>query len=54
VDHTPEFVHGCFEEALARLVAELPGGRDAGDAATLRAAATASEDMIRHGWFNPI
>jgi len=54
VDHTPESVHGCFEEALARLVAELPGGRDAGDETTLRAAAAASEEMVRHGWFNPI
>jgi malate synthase len=54
VDHTPEFVHGCFQEALARLIADLPRGRDAGDESTLRAAAGASEEMIRNGWFNPV
>jgi malate synthase len=54
VDHANGFVHGCFEEALARLIAELPRGRDAGDETTLRAAAAASEEMIRNGRFNPV
>ncbi|HEY2956302.1 MAG TPA: hypothetical protein VGK89_13775 [Candidatus Eisenbacteria bacterium] len=53
-DHTPEFVHERFEEAAARLVADLPNRRDAGDESTLRAAAAASEEMIRQGWFNPV
>ena len=43
VDHTPEFVHGCFQETLARLITDLPRGKDAGDESTLRAAAGASE-----------
>ena len=54
VDHTPEFVHGCFQEALARLITDLPRGKDAGDESTLSAAAGASEEMIRNGWFNPV
>jgi malate synthase len=54
VEHSPERVHRCFDEALARLVEELPRGRDAGDERTLRAAAEASEKMILNGWFNPI
>ena len=54
VDHTPEFVHGCFQETLARLITDLPRGRDAGDESTLRAAAGASEEMIRNGWFDPV
>jgi len=54
VDHANGFVHGCFEEALARLIAELPRGRDAGDETTLRAAAATSEEMIRNGRFDPV
>lgn len=54
VPHTPEVVHGCFEEQLARLVQELPRGRDAGDARTLAAASAASEAMIRNQWFDPV
>ena len=54
VDHADGFVHGCFTEALARLVAELPRGKDLGDETTLRAAASASEEMIRNGRFNPV
>ena len=53
VDHVPGYLHGCFEQSLARLITELPRGKDAGDERTLRAAAAASEEMIRHGWFNP-
>jgi malate synthase len=54
VVHTPESVHECFEAQLARLIAELPKGKDAGNAETLGAASAASEEMIRHGWFNPV
>jgi malate synthase len=54
VDHGPGYLHACFEQELARLVAGLPRGGDAGDEGTLRAAAAASEEMIRHGWFNPV
>jgi hypothetical protein len=54
VAHTPEMVHGCFEEQLARLVQELPRGRDAGNEATLTAACAASEAMIRNQWFDPV
>jgi malate synthase len=54
VDQAPDFVHGCFEEALERLIAELPRGRDTGDETTLRTAAAASEEMVRQGWVNPV
>ena len=54
VDHDPEYIHRGFESALARLVSELPRGKDAGDESTLSAAAAASEEMILRGWFNPI
>jgi malate synthase len=54
VAHTPESVHECFEAQFARLVADLPKARDAGNAGTLGAASAASEEMIRHGWFNPV
>src|SRR5204862_6054592 len=35
VEHTSEFVSQCFDDQLARLIAELPRGRDLGDEATL-------------------
>lgn len=54
VPHTRETLHRLFEGERDRLVAELPGGRDAGDASTLRAAAEASEAMILGGRFNPV
>jgi hypothetical protein len=54
VPHDAAFVARGFDDALARLVEELPRGKDAGDADTLRAARVASEEMIRNGWFNPI
>jgi malate synthase len=54
VEHTPEYIHQCFESALEKLIAELPRGKDVGDEGTLRAAAAASEEMILRGWFNPI
>jgi malate synthase len=52
--HTPEAVSGLYDEALARLIAELPEGRDAGDAGTMRLAREQSEHMILQGWFSPI
>lgn len=54
VAHTPELVHRLFDEELDRLIAELPRGRDAGDATTLREARERSESMILNGWFDPV
>ena len=54
VPHTPESVGRLYDEALAQLITELPRGRDAGDAGTLRLAREHSERMILKGWFNPI
>jgi len=54
VAHTPERAHALFDAGLERLVADLPKGKDAGNAETLRAARDASEAMIRNGWFNPV
>jgi len=53
-DHTQAYVAGVFDEALARLIEELPRGRDAGTPATLREARRTSEEMIHRGWFNPV
>ncbi len=54
VEHDAEFVRRCFEEESARLVAELPRGKDLGDASTIATAARISEQMIEHGWFDPV
>jgi malate synthase len=54
VAHTPEFVRRGFDEALARLIEELPRGKDIGTADTLREARRQSEEMIAKGWFDPI
>ena len=54
VSHTPEFISHCFDEALARLVDELPRGKDLGDAESLAEARRQGEEMIRRGWFNPV
>ncbi|MBM4396355.1 MAG: hypothetical protein FJ087_11755 [Deltaproteobacteria bacterium] len=51
--HTPEYVSRVFDEELARLIEELPRGKDAGDAGTLREARRVGEDMISMGWFDP-
>jgi len=51
--HSPEQVHHLFDEALARLVAELPQGRDRGTVETLQAAREISEEMILEGRFDP-
>ncbi len=52
--HTREFVQRCFDEQLDRLIAELPGGRDAGDAGTLTEARRLSEAMIANQSFDPV
>ena len=52
--HTPEFVSACFDQELARLLAERERLRDGGDERTWRAAREQSETMIRRGWFNPV
>lgn len=52
--HTPELVTRLFDEELARLVEELPRGRDAGTEDTLTEARRRSEEMIVKGWFDPV
>jgi len=54
VPHTPAFVTRTFDEALERLVSDLPKGKDPGNRDTLRDARLASEEMIVRGWFNPV
>ena len=54
VAHMPEFVRGCFQAELARLIEEQSRGREAGSAATLRAAAAESQEMIANGRFSPV
>jgi malate synthase len=53
-EHTPGLVRRCFDEELARLIDELPRGKDAGSAETLSAVAAASLEMITNGWFSPV
>jgi malate synthase len=54
VPHDEALLTRLYDEELARLVAELPTGRDVGDALTMREARERSETMIRQGWFDPI
>ena len=54
VAHTPAYVHQGFDEALSRLIEELPRGKDIGTADTLRNARGQSEEMIEKGWFDPV
>lgn len=54
VRHTRAFVSALFDAELARLIDELPHGRDAGDARTLSEARQLSEDMIHRGQFDPV
>lgn len=54
VSHTPEYVSRLFDEELARLVEELPLGRDAGTPETMRDARRIGEEMITKGWFDPV
>ena len=43
-----------FDEALSKLIEDLPRGKDAGDAATLTEGRRAGEEMIRRGWHDPV
>lgn len=52
--HDEALVARCLDEALARLVADLPQGRDVGTAETLAEARHRSEAMIRNRWFDPV
>lgn len=52
--HDGAFVARCWDEELAALVADLPSGRDVGDAATLTEARRQSEEMNARGWFDPV
>jgi malate synthase len=53
VPHTPAWVSRVFDEELARLVEELPKGKDVGTPETLREARRLGEEMILKGWFDP-
>jgi malate synthase len=52
--HDAALLGRCLDEALTTLIAELPQGRDAGNAATLTEAARQSRWMIEKGVFDPI
>ena len=52
--HTDAFVSQRFDEALAHLIEQLPGGRDVGTRDTLTEARQQSEAMIHRGWFSPV
>ena len=54
VRHDQQLLDDGFDEALTQLVAELPLGRDAGDAATLTEACRQSRWMIDHGVCDPV
>jgi len=54
VKHDAGLLARLFDEELARLVAELPLGRDTGNEATLREAARQSRWMIENGRFDPV
>ncbi|HEY6866300.1 MAG TPA: hypothetical protein VI792_03525 [Candidatus Eisenbacteria bacterium] len=54
IEHRREIVTRAFDEALERLIEELPRGGDVGTPATLREARRLSEEMIHRGWFNPV
>ncbi len=52
--HDDAFVARCWDEELAKLVADLPSGRDVGTEATLTEARRRSEEMNARGWFDPV
>lgn len=54
VPHDEAYLARSFNDALFALVAELPLGRDVGDATTLGAARKMSEAMIHQGAFDPV
>ncbi len=51
--HDEALLARCLDEALEKLVADLPLGRDIGTAETMGEARRQSEAMIRNGWFDP-
>ncbi len=53
VVHDEALLARCLDEALGKLVADLPLARDAGTAETLGEARRRSEAMILNGWFDP-
>jgi len=54
VAHTPGLVTRLFNEELARLIDELPAGKDLGDADTLAEARRIGEAMIAGGFHDPV
>ena len=54
VPHSQEFIRHAFNEALDRLIQQLPQGKDVGTEETLREARRISEEMIHTGRFNPL
>lgn len=53
VVHDEALLARCLDEALGKLVADLPLARDVGTAETLGEARRRSEAMILNGWFDP-
>lgn len=51
--HDEALLARCLDEALEKLVADLPLGRDIGTAETMAEARHRSEAMIHNGWFDP-
>lgn len=51
--HDEALLARCLDGELAKLVADLPLGRDVGTAETMGEARRQSEAMIRNGWFDP-
>ena len=54
IRHTPELVHGLFDQELERLLQENKTTSDPAQAAGLAEARRLSEEMIRRGEFNPV
>jgi len=54
ISHTPELVHGLFDQELERLLQENMSTSDPAQAAGLAEARRLSEEMIRRGEFNPV
>jgi malate synthase len=52
--HSKEYVRHVFDQALERLITQLPSGRDLGTESTLQQARSLSEEMIHRGWFDPV
>ena len=54
VPHTSEFIRGCFDAELGRLLDALPATADPDAARTLREARQLSEQMILNQQFDPV